>query len=602
MTIRASQLMPNSELEPPATASVPLEEYALIANHLTVALISRTGSVDWFCPQVDGDATFAALLGEPKHGRWQVTVAEGKVSNRGYLDNADDLILSTTWLSPTGTAEITDYLHGGTLVRTITCVKGDITIAHDLKIRTDYGLNSPGWKTDPEAGLQFFNLDNEHVYTLSGPPLSPSYDQRCIAADFSGTFQLSAGNSITWKLSTPSIPESTVVVDLTGECLPPYKGQWVRLAERSAMVINALSLDTGAVLAAATASLPEEFGGERNWDYRFCWLRDSALSIEALLIAGNNGYTQINVVERAEAWREWLINVIDTDNLQIVYGINGETDLEERILAHLPGYENSLPVRVGNGAASQYQADVVGELMLTLKHMRDAGIPETPESWELQKKLLDYCMKNYVRRDHGIWEMRGELHYFTHGRAMMWTAFDCAISAVEKHELSGDVDTWRDYRDQLRAEIFSRGFNSELNTFTQTYEGTIVDASLLQLPHTGIIAADDPRMVSTVAAIIDELSDAHGLIHRYRTEAGIDGLSGDEYPFLICNFWLAEHYARAGQVDAATLVLEQLVGYANDLGLLAEEYSPTLGRLAGNYPQVFSHIGVIRAVAAIAQA
>lgn len=568
------------------TNSVPLEEYALIANHHTVALISRAGRVDWFCPQVDHTATFAALLGEPKHGSWSITVDDANMTARTYLDHPDHLILHTTWLSATGTAEVVDYLEGTTLVRAVTCTTGDITVRHDLKIRTDYGSRSPAWHDH----FHFVDRQGEAVTALHGPELHHTGRN----ADFVGSFDLAAGTTLTWTLGETAVPHR----EFREEPLPSYNGQWVRLAERSAMVLNALALTNGAILAAPTASLPEIIGGDHNWDYRFCWLRDSAFAIDALLMAEQNGYTRAPVRERAVAWRDWLVRTIDPENLQIVYGVRGETHLEERILAHLPGYLDSLPVRVGNAAASQFQADVVGEILLVCRHMREAGIPETEESWRLQTRLLDYCIKNYERRDHGIWEMRGELHYFTHGRAMMWAAFDCALDAVAKHEtLTGDTETWRKYRDQLYDEIFSRGFDAERNTFRQIYDNPGVDASLLQLPHTGIIAVTDQRMHDTVAAIVRELGDDHGLIYRYNS----DGPRA-EYPFLICNFWLAEHYARAGHLDAATRLLEQLVGYANDLGLLAEEYDPVRERLAGNFPQAFSHIGVIRAVDAIAWA
>ena len=342
--------------------------------------------------------------------------------------------------------------------------------------------------------------------------------------------------------------------------------------------------------------MPESFGGERNWDYRYTWLRDAALTIEVLVAHG--------VTRGATLWRDWLLRAVagDADDVKIMYGLAGERDLRETELDHLAGYENSRPVRIGNGAAGQYQADVVGEVMIALSSLRAAGVADDEYSWGLQKNLLRYCETNLDRMDHGIWEMRGRPHYFTHGRAMMWAAFDQGVRAVEEHGLDGPAVRWRELRDQLAAEINEKGFNAELNSFTQTYDNAEVDASLLQLPHTGLLAYDDPRMLATVTRIEDQLQDESGLLHRYRTEAGLDGLQGDEYPFLICVFWLVEQYANSGRLADAERLMAQLIGYATDLGLLSEEYDPVTRRLAGNFPQAFSHLGLIRAADAISAA
>lgn len=366
---------------------------------------------------------------------------------------------------------------------------------------------------------------------------------------------------------------------------------------RSLLVLRALThSETGGIVAAATASLPEEFGGSRNWDYRYTWLRDAALTIEVAVVHG--------LTQGACLWRDWLLRAVagDADDVRIMYGLAGERDLTELELEHLAGYEGSRPVRIGNGAADQYQADVVGEVMIALGQLRDAGVEEDEYTWGLQKSLLLYCESNIDRKDHGIWEMRGDLHYFTHGRAMMWAAFDQGVRAVEEHGLDGPVERWRELRERMRAEIDERGFDTELNTFTQTYDNTEVDASLLQLPHTGFLAYDDPRMLGTVARIEQELQGELGLVHRYRTGAGLDGLEGDEYPFLICAFWLVEQYASSGRLDDADRLMTTLLGFANDLGLMSEEYDPASGRLAGNFPQAFSHLGLIRAADAIGHA
>jgi GH15 family glucan-1,4-alpha-glucosidase len=363
------------------------------------------------------------------------------------------------------------------------------------------------------------------------------------------------------------------------------------------LVLRALTnLKTGGIVAAPTTSLPEEFGGSRNWDYRYTWLRDAALTIEVLV---SHGFT-----EGALHWRDWLLRAVagDPEKLRIMYGLAGERELDEKELDHLDGYADSRPVRIGNGAADQYQADVVGEVMLALAELRDAGVHEDEYSWRLQKSLLAFCVRNIDRKDHGIWEMRGEPHFFTHGRVMMWAAFNEGIRAVTEHGLDGDVASWTRHRDGLRAEILERGFSTARESFTQTYGGSEVDASLLQLPHTGFLAADDPMMLGTVAAIEGDLMGTRGLVHRYRTGADLDGLEGHEYAFLICSFWLVEQYAASGRLDDAEETMTLLCSCATDLGLLAEEYDAGSGRLAGNFPQAFSHLALIRAADAIQKA
>ena len=326
------------------------------------------------------------------------------------------------------------------------------------------------------------------------------------------------------------------------------------------------------------------------------WLRDSALTIEALVA---HGFT-----DGANKWRAWLLRAIagDPNKLRIMYGLGGERHLPEFELHHLPGYEGSAPVRIGNGAANQYQADVVGEVMVAMHKLRAAGVEEDEFSWGLQKSMLAFQEANLDRLDHGIWEMRGDLHHFTHGRAMMWAAFDRGVRAVEEHGLDGPVDRWRALRDQLHAEVMDRGWREDLQTFTQAYDNDEVDAALLQLPQVGLLAHDDPRMVATVARIEADLLDDHGFLHRYRTQSGTDGLAGGEYPFLICSFWLVEQYAHSGRLDEARAMMERLLDVRTDLGLLSEEYSPTHARLAGNFPQAFSHLGLIGAADAIEMA
>jgi len=365
---------------------------------------------------------------------------------------------------------------------------------------------------------------------------------------------------------------------------------------RSLLVLRALThRRTGGIIAAATTSLPEDFGGVRNWDYRFCWLRDAALSLEALLAHGH--------VDAAATWRDWLLRAIagDPERLQIMYSITGDRNLPEQELSHLPGYENSVPVRIGNGAAGQYQADVVGEVMIALEAMREAGLEETQWSWPLQKALVRYTEDHLDDPDQGIWEMRGEPAYFTHGRVMVWATFDRAVRAAQEHGLPAtdeEVARWTHLRDQVREEVMERGVGPD-GAFTQTYDSTEVDASLLQIPHTGFLPADDPHMLATVGRIEQDLRTADGLILRYRTQ-GQDGLPGDEHPFLVCCFWLVEQYAASGRRDDAEALMDQLLACGNDLDLFAEEYDGGAGRMAGNFPQAFSHLGLIRAVDALA--
>lgn len=604
--------------------SLPLEDYALLADLHTGPLVSRDGSIDWLClPRFDSAAVFCALLGGPDDGRWRLSVEDGTVSERRYLE--DTFVVVTTWSSPSGTAQVTDFLppsnEQADLVRRVECLEGEVTVLHDLRMRMDYARATPWVRPlgDAESGktallciagpdallLSGAGLD-DWVATGNGEEDDPQAEGGR-SKYHGGRLRLEAGQTAVWELtwfpSWAPLPEPKDPDQALQDAITYWRewaarlecgGEFAGPVRRSLLVLRALThQETGGIVAAPTASLPEEFGGSRNWDYRFTWLRDAALTIEAVLAHGlTRGATQ---------WRDWLLRAVagDIQDLRIMYGLGGERELDERVLDHLDGYEGSRPVRIGNGAADQYQADVPGEVMLALGRLRDAGVEEDDYSWALQKALLRYCEVNFDRKDHGIWEMRGDLYYFTHGRVMMWAAFDQGIRAVEVHGLTGDVERWRELRDRLYDEILTKGFDQEINSFTQVYGSTEVDASLLQLPHTGFIAADDPKMLGTVARIEQDLVDEQGLVYRYRTESGLDGLEGHEYPFLICCFWLVEQYARSGRLEEARRLMRRFIGHANDVGLLSEEYDPTAGRLAGNYPQAFSHLGLIRAADAI---
>lgn len=590
--------------------STQLEDYALLADMRTSALVSRRGSLDWLClPRMDSPAVFCALLGTEENGCWQLGIADGQVVDRRY--RGDSFILETTWESPTGRARVLDLLPPSTqqadLIRVVECLEGEVVVEQDLRLRLYYGRVVP-WVRRVESGLVV--VAGPTGLLLAGPDVDGCDPEGDLPACLTGRTRLGAGESRDWQLlwfhshedpPTPAEPGAAIADTESfwarwNEGLR-VEGRWPAAVRRSLQVLRALTnAETGGIVAAPTASLPEEFGGVRNWDYRYTWLRDAAFTIEVLIDHGNP--------EKAMLWRDWLLRAVagDVHQLQIMYGIAGERELPESELDHLAGYENSRPVRIGNGAVDQYQADVVGEVMLALGKLRDHGQPEDGWSWGLQRELLRYCEDNFDRKDHGIWEMRGAEHMFTHGRTMMWAAFDQGIRAVEQHGLDGPVERWRELRARLRSEIEEHGFDLESNSFTQTYDNAEVDASLLQLPHTGFCAYDDPRMLGTVARIEAELGDENGLLHRYRTGSGIDGIEGDEYPFLICVFWLVEQYACSGRLDDAIALMDRLVGYSSDLGLLSEEYDPASRRLAGNFPQAFSHLALVRAAAAITAA
>lgn len=603
--------------------STPIEDYALLADLHTGPLVSRDGSIDWLCfPRFDSDAVFTALLGTADDGRWKLSVVDGEVEARAYRGLS--FVLETTWRSPSGTAVVTDFLPPSSdhadLVRHVRCTSGTVTVEHDLLLRFEYGSRTPWTRTvEADGGAILVSVAGPDAIQLTGPLLQPvdSEDVRAAGSQgaatgrLGGSFDLAEGEGacwvMTWAPSYLPMPEAVDPDVALAETLQ-FWDDWAEnvrtsdlddepyadLVARSLLVLRALThSETGGIVAAPTTSLPEEFGGERNWDYRFTWLRDAAFTIEAMI---SHDY-----LDGATLWRDWLLRAIagEPEDLRIMYGVGGEKYLPEVELEHLAGYAESRPVRIGNGAAGQYQADVTGEVMIALAELREAVGGESDYGWAMQRNLIDFTVANFDRPDHGIWEMRGDLHHFTHGRVMMWAAFDRGIRAVEEWGLDGDAVAWRGYRDRLEAEIWEQGFNAERNSFTQTYGSTEVDASLLQLPQTGFIAYDHPAMLGTVAAIEADLQGESGLLHRYRTETGTDGLDGDEYAFLICAFWLVEQYAHSGRRDDAIALMDTLAGCANDLGLLAEEYDTASGRLAGNFPQAFSHLGVIRAARAL---
>lgn len=585
------------------STSTPLDDYAVLGDGRTAALVSVTGSVDWWCPpRFDSAACFAALLGGPEHGHWQLSVLDATTRDRRWI--GDSFVLETTVHTPTGTAVCTDALptreNGAEIRRTVRVVSGQVTIRHEWVVRFGYGATLP-WvhRVHDRHGAALQAVAGPDRLVLRGDRLPGAHDHQ-----HRDEFTAEAGQELSWSLVwTPSWQELPAPSDGAASLArvehdwgrwaraSHYRGSYREEVVRSLLVLRMLTdRDTGGIVAAATTSLPEDPGGERNWDYRFCWLRDAAMTLQALL---EHGYRQ-----EAQAWRRWLLRAVagDPADLQIVYGVDGRRDLAERELAHLPGYAGSRPVRVGNGAVGQVQNDVLGEVMCALAAARRYGIPESTDSWSLQSHLVEALIERWEQPDRGIWEVRGAPRRFTHSAVMAWAALDRAVLAVTQDGLPGPAERWAQVRDRIRADVLDWGWNERVGSFVQSAGAKHTDAALLQLAQVGFVPADDPRMLGTVAAIRAELEVAPGLLLRYRTEATDDGLAGSEYPFLACSGWLADVLARQGDRAGAEQVLDTLTGLATDLGLFAEEYDPVRGRMIGNMPQALSHLAFVRAV------
>jgi GH15 family glucan-1,4-alpha-glucosidase len=586
--------------------ALPIEDYALIGDRGTAALVGKDGSIDWLClPRFDSPACFAALLGTEEHGRWLLAPADEVVATRRrYVDGT--ALLETTFTTADGEVVLLDVMPTGDgradVVRRLTCTRGTVRIRHDWVVRTDYGKVRP-WVTREHAH------GDEVVVAVAGPDklvLRGPHLPQGHHGHHSEEFDLAAGEEVTfsttWVRSWHDVPEplgfgeridATTDVQRAWSARSPEDVPHADLVRRSLLTLLLMThAETGGIVAAPTTSLPEDFGGERNWDYRFCWLRDAALTLESLLGAG--------YADEALEWRGWLLRAVAGDpvDLQIMYTVDGGRQLPEREVPHLPGYADSRPVRIGNGAVCQRQNDVLGEVMIALELARAAGLHETHNSWALQRALVDELADHWDEPDNGLWEIRGPQRHFTHSRVMVWVAFDRAVTAVEEHGLDGPVERWRDLRDRVREEILDKGFDEERGTFTQHYDTTAVDASLLTIPLVGFLPGDDPRVLGTIEAVMADL-DSDGLLLRYRTETGVDGLSGDEHPFLACSFWLVSALAAAGRRDEAHALMDRLCGLANDVGLLSEEYDAAHGRMAGNFPQAFSHLALVQAALAL---
>ncbi|MDQ0728559.1 glycoside hydrolase family 15 protein [Microbacterium sp. W4I20] len=584
----------------------PIEDYALLSDCRTGALVSLEGSIDWLClPRFDSPSLFGALLGAPVNGCWSLRPADDTaVPHRHYI--SDTFILVTRWETAGGVAEVHEFMplhpRRTEVVRRIVGISGEVDFVTELRLHFDYSRRLP-WVR------QVGTPEEPALRGSAGPEAVIVRGVRLVAEDHlhRGAFTIAAGETRDLTLSWfPSHEHPPKPLDIE-EAIAATRSWWQGWASgiehdgphrdevvRSLLVLRALTnKDTGGIVAAATTSLPEQFGGSRNWDYRFVWLRDAALTLEALISHG--------FLEEAHHWRRWLLRAVagEPSEVQIMYGIAGERDLLERELTSLPGYEGAAPVRIGNGAVDQYQGDVIGEVLVALEAARIACLEEGDFSWPLQRALIEQVIASIDRPDNGIWEIRGEPQWFTHSRVMMWAAVDRGVRAVREHGLAGDADRWETVRDRLRAEIDERGVDPDGGYFTQHYGSTEVDASLLVLPQVGYCAPDDPRMLRTVEQM-ERMLLRDGFLLRYRTESGVDGLAGDEHPFIACSFWLVEQYAATGRSDEARDLMARLLAMTNDLGLLSEEYDVGNDRQAGNTPQALSHLSLIRAADALA--
>ncbi len=581
--------------------SPPIESYGLIGNMVSAALVGRDGSIDWLClPRFDSPACFAALLGGPEHGRWLIAPRDPVVQcTRRYLP--DTAVIETRFDTEHGAAALIDFMPRSEdeekvdVIRIVRGLRGEVRMRMELVLRFDYGRTVPWVRrrdyglsavAGPDAvelhtnvpleGRSFRTFAELTVREGESVPFTLSYHRSHRAPHFVGDRNESLDATVQWWRQW------------IGACrFQCHNARWSEAVRRSLITLKLLTFEpTGGIVAAPTTSLPEALGGARNWDYRYCWLRDSTLTLYALL---NAGYR-----DEAAAWRHWLLRAAAglPEQLHIMYGIAGERWLPEIELPFLPGYARSRPVRVGNAAVTQRQLDVYGELMDAFYAARVSALAPLEESWRLQKSLLAHLERVWREPDQGIWEMRGPPRAFTHSRLMCWVAFDRALKSCEKTKLEGSTQRWLAVRDEIHADICAHGYDRRRNTFVQHYGGTALDASLLLLPQTGFLPLDDPRVAGTVDAVERELL-VDGFVARYATDEVDDGVGGREGAFLACSFWLADAHAQLGRVDAAAELFDRLLAIRNDLGLLAEEYDPVERRLLGNFPQAFSHVGLV---------
>ena len=574
-----------------------VEDYALIGDLHTAALVSTEGSIDWLClPHFDSPACFAALLDTRDAGHWLVAPVDGGTcTRRAYVE--ETLVLETEWVTASGTVRVIDFMpirhKAPDVVRIVVGVSGAVQMRSELRLRFDYGRVVP-WVRHDAAEMRA--IAGPDAVRLCSPVTSEGKDWATVAE-----FTVNAGDRVPFVLTwSPSHERQPRRIDAE-EALKDTTAFWTDWSgkgadadgpyrepiKRSLLTLKALTYQpTGAIVAAATTSLPERIGGSRNWDYRYCWLRDSTYTLQALLGAG--------YLAEAKAWREWLLRSIagDPSTLQIMYSIDGTRRLPEVELPWLAGYENSSPVRIGNQASDQLQLDVWGETLDSLNLAREAGIHTSADAWAIQVALMEHLEGQWQEPDNGLWEVRGDRRHFTHSKVMAWVAADRMSRAVATHHLEGPGKRWEALRDEIRADVLAHGYDSESNTFTQSYDSKVLDASLLMIPRVGFLPGTDPRVKGTIAAIQKGLTQ-DGLVLRYQTAEADDGLPGHEGVFLACSFWLVDALHGAGERKQATTLFERLLTLRNDVGLLSEEWDPHAKRQLGNTPQAFSHFALV---------
>ncbi|MPY73300.1 MAG: glycoside hydrolase family 15 protein [Alphaproteobacteria bacterium] len=574
-----------------------IEDYALLGDCETAALVAKDGSIDWLCwPRFDSDACFAALLGTPDNGRWQIAPVEASArTSRRY--RGDTLILETRFETDEGSVLLIDFMplrgQNSDVVRIVAGERGAVRMRTELVIRYGYGQAVPWVSRLADGTLQA--VSGPDMIVLHAPVRLRGEGLRSVAE-----FTVAAGERVPFVLAygpshlpPPAAIDAEAALERTERFWARWSaksevaGEWTEAVRRSLVTLKALTYaPTGGIVAAPTTSLPEQLGGMRNWDYRFCWLRDATLTLLALMNAGHFG--------EAKAWRDWLVRAAagSPSQMQILYGIGGERRMTEWEVEWLPGYEGSKPVRIGNAAHGQLQIDVYGEVMDALHHGRRGGLAPSDSAWALQRALLDHLECVWREPDEGIWEVRGGRRHFTYSKVMAWVAFDRAIKGIVEFGLDGPLDHWRELRDQVHEDVCRHGFDSGLGSFVQSYGSKQLDASLLLLPIVGFLPASDVRIRGTVEAIERSLL-VDGLVLRYHTAEAADGLPAGEGAFLACSFWLADVYVLMGRVEDARRLFQHLISLRNDVGLLAEEYDPAIRRQVGNFPQAFSHISLL---------
>ncbi|AZN29807.1 glycoside hydrolase family 15 protein [Flaviflexus salsibiostraticola] len=576
--------------------ALAIEDYGVIGDLHTMALVGSNGSIDWLClPRFDSGACFARLVGADDNGFWRLAPSgSDRCTRRRY--RGDTLILETEWETPEGAVRVIDFMpvrdDAADVVRIVEGLSGRVPIRSELQLRFDYGHITP-WVR--QHGGQFSAIGGPDVVWLD-TPVEVRVEEQMVTAEF----EVGPGDRVPFILTHhPSHhrrPALRAAERLLARCESfwtewishsEYEGEWKEAVHRSLLTLKALTYaPSGGIVAAATTSLPENFGGVRNWDYRYCWLRDATFTLQSLL--------RVGFEEEALAWRDWLLRAVagDPADLQIMYGIDGRRRLPERELEWLAGYEGSRPVREGNAAAGQFQLDVWGEVLTMLHVDRESGLPGAPDAWSLQLELLDFLEGNWRRSDKSLWEIRGPDQQFVHSKVMAWAGMDSAVRAVERFGLEGPVNRWRTVRAEIHREVCSKGFDATRRTFTQYYGSPGLDAALLLIPQVGFLPWDDERVIGSVEAVQRELVE-DGYVLRYRTEHGVDGLPGREGAFLPCSFWLVDALVGIGRVAEGRQHFERLLALRNDLGLLSEEVDPSSGRHLGNMPQAFSHVGLV---------